>query len=45
MRSQEVTLKGMYFGSVNTVLLNKSVVSFNMDEKNMFLKMLYLVIS
>ena len=35
----------MYFGSVNTVLLNESVVSFNMDEKNMFLKMLYLVIS
>ena len=38
-------LKDMYFGTVNIVLLNESVVSFNMDEKNIFLKMPYLVIS
>ena len=45
MRSRGVTLKGMYFGMINTILLNEFVVSFNMDEKNMFLKILYLVIS
>ena len=45
MSSREVTLKGMYFGIVNIVLLNEFVVSFNMDENNMFFKMLYLVIS
>ena len=41
MRSRGVTLKDMYFGSVNTVLLNESVVSFNMDEKYVFENILF----
>ena len=45
MNSRGVTLKDMYFGTVNIILLNEFVVSFNMDENNMFFKMLYLVIS
>ena len=45
MNSRGVALKGMYFSTVNIVFLTESVVSFNMDEKNMFLKMLYLMIS
>ena len=28
----------MYFGTINIVLLNESVVSFNVDEKNVFEK-------
>ena len=45
MNSRGVTLKDMYFGTVNIILLNESVVSFNMEEKNKFLKMFHLVIS
>ena len=45
MSSRRIMLKGMYFSPVNIVLLTESVVSFNMDEKNMFSKMLYLMIS
>ena len=45
MSSQGVTLKDMYFSTINIVLLTESMVSFNMDEKNMFSKMLYLMIS
>ena len=45
MSSRGVMLKGMYFSTVNIVLLIESVVSFNMDEKNMFSKMLYSMIS
>ena len=49
MSSRGVTLKGMYFSTVSIVLLTESVVSFNMDEKNMFSKMFskmfYLMIS
>ena len=45
MNSREVTLKGMYFSTLNIVLLTEPVVSFNMDENNMFSKKLYLMIS
>ena len=31
----------MYFGTVNIVLLNESVVSLNVDEKNVFENVLF----
>ena len=45
MSSRGVTLKNMYFSTVNIVLLIESVVYFNIDEKNIFSKMPYIMLS